>query len=162
MQGAAGTAPLEVSLDVSVTQRQPEGFLLPPARGSTMPPAPCLLPCLGLGLRGFVRLFLEIAGGAGLLDDARAGEDGQDAVGHLHLPAGTDHVDIVGLLLHALVSPPCQSLYICKPSMWFEVVLSNNEFVSELFVTLKPLGVQVFVCKFVKLLKLWAQGFRQV
>ena len=60
MWGAAGAAPLAVSLLEPVVQGQLKGLLLPPARCPALllalPPAACLLPGVGL--------LLEVAGEA--------------------------------------------------------------------------------------------------
>ena len=105
MWGAAGAAPLAVSLLEPVVQGQLKGLLLPPARCPALllalPPAACLLPGVGL--------LLEVAGEA-VLDEAGGDEAGEDTVGHLHLAAGALQVELVGVLVQPGVAPPGQLL----------------------------------------------------
>ena len=103
---------------------------------------------LGLGGSG---LFLEVTGRTRLHDDARAGEDGEDAVCCLHPPAAASQVEVVRPLLAPLVAPPGQSLDVGKLAMRLEVVLANADFVSKLLITLLPLCIQVFIGKLVEL-----------
>ena len=138
--GAAGAAPLVVSLPIPIVQGQFEGLLLlPPASLLTLSPSSCLLPGVGL--------LFEVSCGAGVGYEAGRGEAGEDAVSRLHRPTGALQMELVGSLVQAGVSPPRQFLDFGMRTLWFQVVVSNNDFILELLITLLSLYVQILVSK---------------